>query len=49
MANTEDMQASIMQVAIQAATAAVRAEREADLPAEPHATKSCSEETHRPR
>ena len=40
MANSEDMQVSIMQVVIQAATAAVQAMRKADLPSEPHTRRS---------
>ena len=49
MANSEEMQVAIMQVAIQAATAVVRVMREAEPTVKPHTRKSNSEEYHRPR
>ena len=48
MANSEKMQAAIMQAVIQAATVVVKAMREADPPAEPHTRRSISEEHYRP-
>ena len=43
------MHAVTMQVAIQAATVAVRAMKEADSPAETHTRRSSLEQLHRPR
>ena len=49
MANSEEMQAAITQVAIQVATVAVRAMREEDPPAEPHTGRTIFKEQCRPR
>ena len=49
MTDSEVMQAAIMQVAVQAATVAVRVMREADQPAELHIRRSISEKHCRPR
>ena len=49
MANSEEIQAVIMQVAIQAATVAVRAVREANQPTKSHTRKSIQEEQQKPR
>ena len=48
MANSEEMQAAIMQVAIKAATAMVRVMRKADPPAKPHSIRNTPEECCRP-
>ena len=47
IANSEDMQIGIMQAAIQAATAHIRAIREADPPAEPHSRRNIPEDNCR--
>ena len=47
MANSEDMQAAIMQEVTREATAVVRAMREADLPNEAHTRRSSPEEPHK--
>ena len=47
MENSESMQVAIKQVAFQAATAVVRAIREADPPAKPHIRKSSPDEPHK--
>ena len=49
MANSEDMQAVIMQLAIWAAVVVLRAIREADLLTQPHTRRSSPEEPQRPR
>ena len=46
MASSEDMQEAIIQVAVQAATAAVKVMREADPPAKAYTRKSIPEESH---
>ena len=45
MANTEDMQAVITQVAIQAATVTVKAMMEEALPAKPHTRSTAQTKT----
>ena len=49
MTNSEDMQAVITQVAIQAVTMVVRAIGKADLPTEAHTRRSSSEKLHKAR
>ena len=49
MANLKDMQATIMQVAIKAATMVIKAMREADLPGEIHTRKRIPDEHQRPK
>ena len=49
MANSEDMQVVIMQMAIQAATAAVRVMRKTDQTCGPHTIRNSQEGPHRPR
>ena len=49
MVNSEELQAAITQVAIQEATMAVRAMKEAKLPTKPHTRRSNPEEHHRSR
>ena len=50
MSNSEDLQAAIMEVTLDIATAAaVRPMREADPSTEPHTRRRSSEEPHNPR
>ena len=49
MSNAEQMQAAIMQVAIQAVTVPVRVMRKANPPAKPHTRRNTQEEHHKPR
>ena len=49
MANSEDIQAAITQMAIPAAMAPIRVIREANQPTEPHTRRSSPEELNRPR
>ena len=49
MTKSEDMQAAIIEVTIQAATIVVRAVREVDQLAESHTRRSSQKEHHRPK